>query len=748
MRTMPRARSRLLRQPQLLVVSAVVAFNLWSFREALIQVAYLYDAPVHEQMVKFATATIEAGRLPYTTWFPYVGLGSAQFLHYQSLGAVLAGLAGVAIGAGNAFRWAIYLLVALWPIAIYSSARLFGFPRLASMVAAALSPFVVSYTGIAFERGAYSWIGGAEVWTQLFGMWALPFAWAFTWRALEDARFLWPAAALVGLTFAFHFLCGYLAFFGIIVLALLAGGAWARHLARAAVVFCGGLVSAAWVVVPLMLFSKWSAINEILAETPYVKGYGAGQELEWLFKGQIFDARRTLPVISVAVALGLAVTLVRWKSNSLNRGLLGLFVACLLLSFGATTWGPLIDLVPAHADLYFRRFNMGTQLAGIYLAGVGVAYMLEIWYRWAERFGTAERTRLAASLCFGAAAVAWFSPAGLEIYHYDQSDRTTIGTQSVSDVTEGRLIAPLINYVQEHGGGRVYAGQSNNWGQKFTVGYVPVYKYLVNQRVEETTYVVPTTSLMLGPEADFDPYNPADYELFGIRYLFLPTGLTAPVPARLVMARGNYSLWQYDDVGYFEPVEVTGTFSANRADIGSESQLLLESLGGGQDWAVRWPGMPEPPAPQGRVPVAATLSGTGVVKSAHTDLTSGYLSATVDMDRAGVLLAAVAFDPGWHAWVDGKAVKTEMMAPAVVGVPLARGQYHVVLRYEGFSWYPELWAASLLSLVALGVIGRRWHSSDLAVWSEPAGGPIWPGAGLAGRSASADEDAGRLEPGD
>ena len=77
-------------------------------------------------MVRVATAQLQAGHLPLTTWFPYLGLGSPQFLHYQSLPAMLAGVAGLAIGPNAAFRWTLYLLLSLWPLSVYLAARLFG----------------------------------------------------------------------------------------------------------------------------------------------------------------------------------------------------------------------------------------------------------------------------------------------------------------------------------------------------------------------------------------------------------------------------------------------------------------------------------------------------------------------------------------------------------------------------------------------------------------------------------------------
>ncbi len=70
---------------------------------------------------------------------------------------------------------------------------------------------------------------------------------------------------------------------------------------------------------------------------------------------------------------------------------------------------------------------------------------------------------------------------------------------------------------------------------------------------------------------------------------------------------------------------------------------------------------------------------------------------------------SVAYDPGWHAWVDGRSAPTEMLAPALVGVKLAAGKHYIVFRYSGFQWYPELWAFGLLSVGGMFLLGRRWR---------------------------------------
>ena len=125
-----------------LLVAAAVAWNLLSLRAETLQVSYLDDSSVHEQMVRFATRQFEAGHLPLSAWFPYLGLGSPQFLHYQSLPAMLTGLVGVVVGPDVAFRWSLYLLLSLWPLSVYLGARLLGARRMAAALSAAMSPFL------------------------------------------------------------------------------------------------------------------------------------------------------------------------------------------------------------------------------------------------------------------------------------------------------------------------------------------------------------------------------------------------------------------------------------------------------------------------------------------------------------------------------------------------------------------------------------------------------------------------------
>jgi len=93
--------------PQWLVVAAAVLWNYWWLRSETVTVATLDDSSVHEQMVRFAAARLRAGHLPQTSWFPYLGLGSPQFLHYQSLPSTVTGAVGIVVGPDRAFADAL-----------------------------------------------------------------------------------------------------------------------------------------------------------------------------------------------------------------------------------------------------------------------------------------------------------------------------------------------------------------------------------------------------------------------------------------------------------------------------------------------------------------------------------------------------------------------------------------------------------------------------------------------------------------
>ncbi len=697
------------------VVALTVAWGLWELRPELRTVPYLDDSSLHQQMVRFATARIRAGHLPLTSWFPYLGLGSPHFLHYQSLPAMLTGIAGTAVGADAAFRWSLYLLLALWPLSVYWSARLFGLGRWTAAGAAALAPFLSSAAGIGYETKAYVWVGYG-VWTQLWASWTLPLAWGFTFRALRSLRAAFFAVLFIMLTVALHFETGYLAFVPLLVWPWLVPSDLRHRLGRAAVLFAAALAASAWVIVPVLAQSHWAARNQVLAGSGLENGYGAGQMLSWLFTGNLYDAGRW-PLVTVLVGVGIVVCLSRWRAFLAGRALLTIWVVALLLSFGRTTFGSLYDIVPGSSDVFIRRFQMGVHLSGLLLAGIGLAWLGHLVLDGAQRLAPADwSVRLArpagrgllAGICVVALVVV-VAPAWTSMDAYDAHNATNIGLQAQADTQQAPQIDRLLAYVRAHPRGRVYAGAPTNWGNDFLVGAVPVFKYLEAKDVDEVGYTLRTASLMTDPEYWFDDANPGDYPLFGIGYLIVPEGSQPPVAAEKVTCSGPYCLYALPDPGYFHVYDTVGTLAATRADVGTQSLTLLDSplLGQARDLTVAFNGSP---AASPTAPAGTRLRGPpGHVVAEHADLAGGRARAVVRTNRRATVVLSASYDPGWHATVDGRPSPTVMVAPALVGVVVGPGVHTVTFAYAGYGSYTALFVLSLVVLVVLACGPALWR---------------------------------------
>jgi len=226
-----------------------------------------------------------------------------------------------------------------------------------------------------------------------------------------------------------------------------------------------------------------------------------------------------------------------------------------------------------------------------------------------------------------------------------------------------------------------------------------VFKYLESRDVDEVGYTLRTASLMTDPEYYFDERNPADYRLFGIRYLILPAGSKPPAPARLALRSGPYWLWTIDGAGYIQVGQIVGTISADRTNVGARSVPLLRSrlADDGAYLGVRPGGGDDP------LPTVRSQSSAGLVSAESADLDDGEASATARMRLPGIVVLSASYDPGWTATVNGRPQPVRMVAPALVAVDVPAGTDHVVFRFLGYGDYPELFGLGGLALVIVGI---------------------------------------------
>ncbi len=685
------------------MVAAAVGFGLVALHAELTPVAYLNDSAMHAEMVRFATSQLRAGRLPLESWYPYLGLGSPQFMHYQSLGATLTGALGLLVGPDHAFRWSLYLLLATWPISVYLAGRLFGVDRWRSGAAAMLAPFVMSILGIGYGEVGYLFVGFG-LWSQLFGMWTLPLAWGATARALRNRRFIPLAGIAIAITIAFHFMTGYLAIGVVPLFALALPGPRRRHLIAAGGILVVAFCASAWVIVPLLHFRPWASINESLAGGVDATSYGAPTALRWLADGQLLDARHW-PVLTVLAGVGGLRTIWSWRREPAGRPLLVGFALSLVLFFGTSSLGPLVRLLPGHQDLFMRRFLMGVQLACIFFAGSGLISVLRglaALARRARLTALAARPALAAGLG-GLVAIVLLAPAWSAVASIDLSNSRYIAAQRLADLGPGAELAALVTTTRHLGGGRIYAGMPSNWGLGFSIGAVPVFRYLAALNADEVGFTLRTASLMTNPEVHFQQDNPGDYALFGIRFLILPATMPPPVPARLVTRRGPFALWSRGRSRYVSVVDTIGPpIVANRADLGAATAAFLASALPGQS---RYPLVAFNGARAGAPSSHGTPTGApGRVLAEQDSLATGRYAATITARRRAVVLLHSSYDPGWGVTVDGRPARIEMVAPALVGVTVGRGTHRVVFTYHRYGALPGLLTLAALTVVVAAMV--------------------------------------------
>jgi len=703
----------------LVAVAAVVLFNLVVLHAEARPVQNLNDSSVHRSMIAWAEDRIEGGHLPLDGWYPDLALGSSRFHHYQSLPHVLGGVLALATGSGRALTWTLYLGLALWPIAVYAGGRLLGWDRWICAIAAVASPLIVSEPNLGYEWGSYAW-RGYGTWTQLWGMWLLPFAWGLSWRAIAKGRSYWLAALVLALTVACHLLTGYLALLSLGVFALVKWRELLPRIGRAALVGFGSLLVAAWVVVPLVADRVWTVNDEFSRGKFYYDSFGAGKIMGWFASGELFDRGRP-PLVTILVAAGLLVALWRYRREERARVVLFLFLLSLVLFFGRPTLGPVLRILPGSGDLFLRRFVFGVHLAGLYLCGLGAVALGRFARAQLQRFGPLREQPIAIPVIGVAVAVAIFAPGFLERAAWAHQGAVWIGEQATADATEGAQVTALIDIARERGPGRFYSGMRSNWGSTYEVGQVPMYVSLLNHGVEGVGFVRPTWSLSAPIEYRFTDTNPAHYEQFGVRYTILDENRPPPVPAHKLAQRGRHVLWELPNSSYVDLVDVLPPITADRTNLGIRvadwwhSDLPAKGANPGIAFAGH-------PAPKPTVAADALPSTpAGEVVAGDVDLRDGRATATLVADRPAMVMLKTTFDPRWQVTVDGVPQDPQMVAPSFVGREVSAGRHTVRFVYEPFPRYDVLLLIGLVSLIGLAVMpGRVRARRKSAPGSTPA----------------------------
>jgi hypothetical protein len=701
------------------LVAFAVGFGLWLLRPELKAIPYPNDATVHASIARFAEQRIRAGHSPLDAWLPYFGLGTPEFSQYQVMSHVFTALLSIVLG-DSTFRWSNYLLISTWPISVYLGARLLGLDRWQAAAAALVSPMMVNVTGYGFEWGSFIWLGSG-MWSMLWGLWLLPIALGLAWRAVAHGERIALAAFVVGLVCALHFITGYLVLLSLGVFVLVRPSRFVKRFGRSALIGVGGLLIFSFVFVPTIAGLKYVNDNVFQRNTFWVNSYGPGKVFGWLYRGEVFDYGRA-PIISILVLVGAVVCIARARRSEVARIPVGLMLLSLAMYSGRHVVGPVMDHLPGGTQILLHRYIMGVHFAGMLLAGIGSVWLAQSVFHAGRYVARFRFGRLAAAGLVVVLAVVALYPVLVDRKRYADSNRFFVNGQVAADNDYGKDALALIDYAKELGNGRIYAGSSSNWGAYTKVYQVPLYQLPAQQDADSLGFFLRTDSLSSNVETYFNDADPAQYDLFDVRYILLPNAQKPSVPATLLRTQGAFSLYEVNTSGYLEVVDTTEPIYADKTDMSLVMQPYISSPAVAQlrHPLVAYDGKPtQTPSTTSSAPY---VGPPGSITWNDVSLQSGRFTAGVHADRDAWVMLKESYAPRWTATVDGQPVKTSMVAPSYVGVPVPAGDHVVVFTYRPYRWYPELLVFGflvLLGLVFLPLVWRRYRRRRAPEAAEP-----------------------------
>lgn len=333
-------------------------------------------------------------------------------------------------------------------------------------------------------------------------------------------------------------------------------------------------------ILPILLFSKY---HNISWWDPVWKfnSWGWREVLKNLFNGDLFDFGR-VPMLTAMVFTGLFASLltarrVLWskyygswnkKEHSLPSDPYSyfpfalLFTFWLLLYFGRTTWGNLLNVIPGMNEFHQSRFIVGLHMAGLFLMPIGfqwlilringiVDYVCWLIQRARKRpFSIIHATNPILLITYLLLLFIILPPVYKQTYNYNK-----LNTELILKANENFLLVKddiddLFTTLRSLPPGRVFAGRGGGWGKEFRVAETPYYMHLSTYGVPTTLWLPETWSLNSDTEQYFREDKIEDYTLYNIRYIVAPPSQAKQPFWKSVKETATWKLYTVDSPGY------------------------------------------------------------------------------------------------------------------------------------------------------------------------------------------------------
>jgi hypothetical protein len=103
--------------------------------------------------------------------------------------------------------------------------------------------------------------------------------------------------------------------------------------------------------------------------------WGWREVVQYFFNGALFDFGRAVPILTILIIIGIfaGFKLSNKKSDNYYPFSL-LFIFWLLMFFGRSTWGDLLNIIPSMKEFHQSRFIVGVHVSGFFLVPIGLWY--------------------------------------------------------------------------------------------------------------------------------------------------------------------------------------------------------------------------------------------------------------------------------------------------------------------------------------------------------------------------------------
>ena len=266
--------------------------------------------------------------------------------------------------------------------------------------------------------------------------------------------------------------------------------------------------------------------------------------------GELFDFGR-LPIMTALILIGLFVTFITDETKKHIQPLGILFFFFLVLFFGRTTWGGLIDLIPGMSDFHGHRFIVGLHLTGLFLAPIGTLWLVDTLSNILSKLLHTKNYLLYINSYLFIGLLAYFLLTPHIISYAKHNDTLIASGNSAYEKAKSDmdLLMTTLTELQATASGRIYALRGSE-GSNFQIASSPYYMQLSTYGFPTVLWLPETWSPNSDTEQFFIEENPVHYDVYNIRYVVTPLEKKPQIFWKQLQTTNHWTLYEVATNGY------------------------------------------------------------------------------------------------------------------------------------------------------------------------------------------------------